>query len=156
MTLKNLSEKATMKLLTSSNCEQQIVITKNVCFLGKKWADDKKEEKVWPKKLLITDMKKNIVCYGASIVQFCCIYFWRKKNVWQKKDKGKLFPTLISFWKWHIKTKIWLNPTFLLWLLLTNVYSHILAKQKKNELFYYLLRCQEKKSLKKINSSECF
>ena len=147
MTLKNLSEKATMKLLTSSNCEQQIVITKNVCFLGKKWADDKKEEKVWPKKLLITDMKKNIVCYGASIVQFCCIYFWRKKMFDKKKDNnGKLFSHFDLFLKVAYQKQIWLNPTFLLWLLLTNVYSHILAKQKK-WIVLLLITMSRKKNL---------
>lgn len=93
MTLKNLSEKATMKLLTSSNCEQQIVITKekNVCFLGKNEQMIKKEEKVWPKKLLITDMKKILFVMVLQSFSFVAFISDEKKMFDKKKDNGKLF-----------------------------------------------------------------
>ena len=100
MTLKNLSEKATMKLLTSSNCEQQIVITKekNVCFLGKNEQMIKKEEKVWPKKLLITDMKK--ILFVMVLQSFSFVAFISdEKKMFDKKKRitENFFPTLISY-----------------------------------------------------------
>ena len=68
--------------LWTANCYYE---RKNVCFLGKNEQMIKKEEKVWPKKLLITDMRKKyclLWCFNRSVLLHL---FLTKKKMFDKK-----------------------------------------------------------------------